>query len=231
MSDDLSAQDDFHGLARLFPLPNLVMFPHVMQPLHIFEPRYREMTADALAGDRLISIVVLRPGWEESYEGRPAVHPVGCLGKIVADQRLEDGRYNLLLRGLHRVRLLNEVPTDRAYRTARVELLHDVGELDSEAAGTLRVRLAEQLPLWLPSEAPAMEQIRKLLDSDLPAGPLCDLFAFAVPLDVLLKQQLLEEMDVAERARRLVAMLRKNAPTAEPAPPDDRQFPPEFSVN
>ncbi len=231
MSDDLSALEDFHGLARLFPLPNLVLFPYVMQPLHIFEPRYRQMTADALTGDRLVSIVLLRPGWEEDDEGRPAVHPIGCLGKIVADQRLDNGRYNLLLRGLHRVRLLNEVPTDRAYRTARVELLHDIGALDAEAAGVLRVRLAEQLPRWLPPDAVAMEQFRKLLDSDLSTGTLCDLFAFALPLDVPLKQQLLEELDVAERARRLVAMLRENAPAVEPALPDDRPFPPDFSAN
>src|SRR3712207_569670 len=105
MSDDLPALDKFAGIARLFPLPNLVLFPSVIQPLHIFEPRYRQMTADALAGDRLLAIVLLRPGWEEEYEGRPAVYPVACLGHIAAHQRLEDGRSNLLLRGLRRIRI------------------------------------------------------------------------------------------------------------------------------
>src|SRR5437660_1133908 len=105
MSDDLAALSRFEGTARLFPLPNLVLFPHVIQPLHIFEPRYREMMADALAGDRLVSIVLLRPGWEASYQGQPLVHEVACLGRIVADQRLEDGRFHLLLRGLARVRI------------------------------------------------------------------------------------------------------------------------------
>jgi Lon protease-like protein len=231
MSDDLSALAGFDGSARLFPLPNLVLFPYVIQPLHIFEARYRQMTADALAGDRLLSVVLLRPGWEGDYEGRPAVHPVGCLGKIVADQRLDDGKYNLLLRGLRRVRLLDEPPTDRPYRTARVELLQDAGGLDAQAAGALRVRLAEQLTRWVPPDAAAMEQFRKLLDSDLSAGALCDVFGFALPLDVPLKQQLLEELDVAERARRLVTMLRDNAPAAGPAPAPDRKFPPDFSAN
>jgi Lon protease-like protein len=231
MSDDLSAPGAFDGSTRLFPLPNLVLFPFVIQPLHIFEPRYRAMTADALAGDRLISIVLLRPGWEGDYEGRPALHPVGCLGKIVADQRLDDGRYNLLLRGLRRVKLLDEVPTDRLYRTANVELLQDAGGLGAEAAGALRVRLAEQLPRWVPPEAAAAEQFRKLLDSDLSVGALCDVFAFALPLDAALKQELLEELDVAKRARRLVAMLRENAPTGGPAPATDRKFPPDFSAN
>jgi Lon protease-like protein len=231
MSDDLTALGDFDGRARLFPLPNLVLFPYVIQPLHIFEPRYRQMTADALAGDRLLSIVLLRPGWEEDYESRPAVYPIGCLGKIVADQRLDGGRYNLLLRGLRRVRLLNELPTDRLYRTARVELLQDVGTLGPDEAAALRVQLGEQVPRWVPPDEAVREQFRKLLDSDLSPGALCDVFGFALPLDAPLKQQLLEELDVAERARRLIEMLREHAPATAPAADPDRKFPPEFSAN
>jgi Lon protease-like protein len=89
MNSDLSALAHFDGVARLFPLPNLVQFPHVVQPLHIFEARYRQMTADALAGDRFLAMVLLRPGWETDYEGRPPIYSVACLGKIVADHRLE----------------------------------------------------------------------------------------------------------------------------------------------
>ena len=66
----------------LFPLPNVVLFPNVFLPLHIFEPRYRAMVADALKGDRLIGMVLLRPGWESDYEGRPPVFPTGCAGLI-----------------------------------------------------------------------------------------------------------------------------------------------------
>src|SRR2546423_14471186 len=106
MNDDAQALSKFAGVARLFPLPNLVLFPHVIQPLHIFEPRYRQMTADALDGDGLIALAMLQPNWEKDYEGKPALYPVACLGKIIADQRLEDGRYNLLLRGLRRGRVL-----------------------------------------------------------------------------------------------------------------------------
>src|SRR5207253_4170439 len=100
MSEDTSPLANFAGVARLFPLPNLVLFPHVVQPLHVFEPRYREMTTDALAGDRLIATALLHPDWEAVYEGHPPIHPVACLGRIVADQRLDDGRFLLLLRGL-----------------------------------------------------------------------------------------------------------------------------------
>src|SRR5580693_4178293 len=109
MNDDQQALANFPGTARLFPLPNMVLFPHVVQPLHIFEPRYRQMTADVLATDRLIAPILLRPGWEDAYDSRPAVHTVGCLGRVVADQILPDGRYNLLVRGISRLQLRGEV--------------------------------------------------------------------------------------------------------------------------
>src|SRR5213596_3395375 len=83
-------------LLPLFPLPNVVLFPNVFLPLHIFEPRYREMVADALASDRLIGMVLLRPGWERDYEGRPPVYPIGCSGVITHAERLHDGRYDIV---------------------------------------------------------------------------------------------------------------------------------------
>jgi uncharacterized protein len=85
-------------LLPLFPLPNVVLFPNVFLPLHIFEPRYREMVADALASDRMIGMVLLRPGWERNYEGRPPVYPIGCSGVMTHAERLRDGRYDIVLR-------------------------------------------------------------------------------------------------------------------------------------
>ena len=146
MSDDFAALVNFGGVARLFPLPNLVLFPQVVQPLHIFEARYRQMTADALAGDRLIAMVLLRPGWEADYAGRPAVYPVACLGQVVAEQRLKDGRFNILLRGLGRIRLGEEVATGKAYRSARAELLADTDVPGPETDRKLRRRLARAVP-------------------------------------------------------------------------------------
>src|ERR1043166_7472833 len=102
---DASFLAGYTGLARLFPLPNLVFFPYVMQPLHIFEPRYRQMTADALDGDRLIALVLPKPGWEDSYAGSPPIYSIATLGAVAADQKLDDGRYNILLRGLSRIHL------------------------------------------------------------------------------------------------------------------------------
>jgi Lon protease-like protein len=93
----------FRGKVRLFPLPDLVMFPHVMQPVHIYESRYCEMLNAALDSDGLITMSMLAPGWEADYDSRPALMPHACLGKIVTHQRTDEGHYNLLLLGLRRV--------------------------------------------------------------------------------------------------------------------------------
>jgi len=230
MNDDSAALNAFTGTARLFPLPNLVLFPQVVQPLHIFEPRYRQMTADALAGDRLIALALLRPGWEADYEGRPAVHSVVCLGRIVAEQRLPDGRFNLLLRGLSRARVIEELPADKPYRLARLQLLPDAAGLSAQPAQVLRRQLVEAAPAWLPPQGPARSHLEKLLHADLPLGVFCDLLAFALPLAVEAKQGLLEELDLEERARQLLAHLTKSELAPMPKPVE-RKFPPEFSNN
>jgi Lon protease-like protein len=108
----------------LFPLPNVVLVPTALLPLHIFEPRYRAMVGDALESERLIGLVMLRPGWERDYEGAPSVYPVGCAGFITHADRLADGRYNILLRGLEKFRILQERRAREGvntYRVARVE--------------------------------------------------------------------------------------------------------------
>jgi Lon protease-like protein len=102
----------------IFPLPNVVLVPHGSLPLHIFEPRYREMVGDALDGDRLIGMVLLRPGWEGDYQGRPPVYPIGCAGVITHHDRMADGRYNIVLRGLEKFRITGENAM-RAYGSRR----------------------------------------------------------------------------------------------------------------
>src|SRR5436190_1334396 len=116
MSQDNFSLEDFCGTARLFPLPNLVLFPHVAQPLHIFEPRYQELMADALEDDRLIALALLQPGWEEDYHKKPPIYRMVCLGRILQEEKLEGGRYNLLLQGLCRARVREELKTDKLYR-------------------------------------------------------------------------------------------------------------------
>ena len=108
MTDDQAALAKFDGTARLFPMPNLVFFPHVVQGLHIFESRYRQMAADAIADDQLIAIVLLRGDWENDYDASPEIETVACLGRITGHELMPDGRYNLLLKGCNRFLILKE---------------------------------------------------------------------------------------------------------------------------
>ena len=129
----------------LFPLPNVVLFPDVCLPLHIFEPRYREMASDTLDGDRIIGMVLLRPGWEGNYDGRPAIYDIGCAGLITHAEQLDDGRYNLVLRGMEKFRVLRE-DSDRSYRRAEVQAIHEaVKDADRELMRKERRRLESLL--------------------------------------------------------------------------------------
>jgi uncharacterized protein len=216
---------NFGGIARLFPLPNLVFFPHVIQPLHIFEPRYRQLTADALAGDRLIALVQMVEGWDEKEPTPPKIHAVACLGKVVADQKLADGRYNLLLRGLSRIRVVRQLRSSKEYRMAKVELLHDQPCASAEEEAALRRAFMQHVPVWFPAKGPVVEQFQRLLESDLTLGALSDIFSFALPLDTQFKQTLLEQIDVEARARALLKHMETQGPF------DERRFPPDFSSN
>ena len=112
----------------IFPLPNVVLFPSALLPLHIFEPRYRAMVGDALDGERLIGMVMLRPGWEPHYEETPGVYPIGCAGFITHADQMPDGRYNIMLRGLEKFRILDERPARHGmerYRVARVDAIKE----------------------------------------------------------------------------------------------------------
>ena len=103
----------------LFPLPDVVLFPDVSLPLRIFEPRYRAMVADALKGNRIIGMVLLQPGHEAEYEGRPPIFPVGCAGVITQVEQLANGEYTLVLRGLQKFQVMRE-DAGGAYRVAHI---------------------------------------------------------------------------------------------------------------
>ena len=222
MSTD--ALSGFSGTVRLFPLPNLVLFPHVIQGLHVFEQRYRQMAADALAGDRLIAVVMLRPGADEDAE-RPGIEQVACVGEIIWHEELADGRYNIRLRGLRRARIVEEVPTDRPYRTARVELLPETASADLARLSQLRRDLAATVLPRFSEGSPARQQLQELFDGDLPLGEVCDILSYALPLPAELKQSLLAEPRADRRAAAITDALRLSAARA------DRPFPPPFSAN
>jgi Lon protease-like protein len=221
------------GPVRLFPLPNLVMFPHVVQPLHIFEPRYCDLLEDALAGDKLIAMVLLEPGWEQDYAGRPALAPVACLGKVMAHERLPTGRHNILLRGLRRAAIRRELPPGNSFRQAEVELLEDFYPASSAPRRTkVQRHLVELARKLLPDSDALHEQLDELLASQVSLGMLTDIFSFTLGFPTSVKQKLLAEWNVERRANLLSDKLSALAERLETPPTvDEAEFPPRFSLN
>jgi Lon protease-like protein len=186
----------------LFPLPNVVLFPNVFLPLHIFEPRYRRMVQDALSGDRIIGMVLLRPGWEGNYEGKPAVYPIGCAGLITHAEPLPDGRYNIVLRGLEKFRILSE-DHSREYRLAHVDTLMEP-LADGERA-TIRAerRRLEALLVPQPDGRGADPKVPPTMaDEDL-----VNALAQYMELEPVEKQALLEREGLLARCRALIELL------------------------
>lgn len=228
--DSLSASEPFDGQVRLFPLPNLVLFPHVLQPLHIFEPRYRDLVNAALSGDQRIAMALLQPGWEADYEGRPPLQQVACLGRIVGHQKLDDGRFNILVHGEARIRLVQELPPAARFRMAQAELLDDVYPLAQAAQRpNLQLRLLHVFREILPKVVEG-QQLEQLLGGELNLGPLTDILSYALELPLPFKATLLAEADVDRRARLLLEHLTAT-PKAAVAASQPSTFPPDFSIN
>lgn len=179
---------------KVFPLPSAVLFPHTVIPLHIFEPRYRALVKDALAGDRVMALAQLESGWEGSYGGKPPMQPMMCAGIIIWDEQVEEGRYNILLQGVSRVRLDSELTGDKLYREVSAHVLPDLPyqgpeeeqlrQAVFELAGRVPPSFAENL---LPVAARAL------------GGTLADVVASAIVPEAGRRQELLAELDVKRR--------------------------------
>jgi Lon protease-like protein len=230
MSDEPLAfsPEQFSGLARVFPLPNLVMFPHVMQALHIFEPRYKAMLEEAIESDRLIALGVLAPGWEQEYEGRPTLRSNACLCRVATHQRGPDGTYNVLLLGVRRLRLVRELPPKKLFRVVESEIMEDLVPDDAtpDDAAQLQHQLLAAFKRAMPKIPDAYEQLDQLLGSQITLGMLADIVAYTIDLDFEWKMRLLAECDVFSRARLLLEAI-----AGRPAAGSARRFPPEFSIN
>jgi uncharacterized protein len=186
----------------IFPLPHVQLFPHALLPLHVFEPRYRDMVRDAMAGERLIAIAALEPGYEGDYQGRPPVRPIIGVGRVVGHEPLGDGRANIVLRGLARARIDRELPPAESYRLVEAATLTDRvrAGFDTAAARETLILLADQLALKLPSGG---ETLRELARSQPELGPLVDVLAAALVTDPDDRQELLETLDVDARVDRV----------------------------
>ncbi len=201
---DAIVPPDEAALASLpiFPLPNCVLLPGGLLPLHVFEPRYRDLTRDCLAGNQLMGIARLRPGYEQTYYGRPPVFEYCGVGRIICSEELPDGRFALLLRGVARATIARELPTaDRAYRRVEARMASDARN-DSVGLADIQRRLimlCDRLAEVIDQGGP---QLRDLARSHAEPGACADAVAAALVMDADARQELLEACDPMIRLQR-----------------------------
>lgn len=201
--NEIKNLEGFSGLIPIFPLSTVVFFPNTLLPLHIFEPRYKEMIRDIKDVEAIIGMALLKPGWEKGLAGRPEFYDVAGMGRIINIESLEDGRYNIVLYGLKRVRIV-EVVRERPYILARVEVL-------KEQCGTgddsLRRRIIELIAKWNGLFNEKQERFKIKIDFSLPLAPLTDLIASTQISSIMEKQQLLQETNVEKRAEKIISYI------------------------
>jgi Lon protease-like protein len=180
----------------LFPLPNAILFPGVVMPLHLFEPRYRALAEHCVAGHRLMALGTLKPGYEQDYEGRPPIHPLLTVGSIAAERRHPDGRWDIALRGLMRVELVDEHPASEPFRVIRVKKIREQERATDRLAGeNLRsavIQVANQVPALWPQLSPQLVSARS-------PGQLADVVAGTFVESPTIRRSLLEELVVGRR--------------------------------
>jgi Lon protease-like protein len=203
--DDVGSDDALAAALKhlpMFPLPKVVLFPHALMPLHIFEDRYRSMTRDILAGSRFLSVSMIAPGETDAAE-KPAVQRIAGVGEIMMAHELPDGRYNLVVRGRGRIRIDEELPSDRPYRVVAATLLPDLPALDGrelrDADQSLRA-LIGQLAASIPEGGELLQQVAAAQETP---AELVDVIAAALIDDANLRQRLLETRDIAKRLERV----------------------------
>jgi uncharacterized protein len=200
----------------LFPLPNVVLFPRAVLPLHIFEERYKQMTVDVLTGKRQIAIALLRPGWEKNYYQRPEIDPIVCVGTILTHERLPDGTFNFLLQGHTRARVTREFGEGQwPYRVAELQRVQESRASEAELSEH-RQRLISVFDEGTLLATGIGRQFRQLLSSPLSTPDIADLIAFNFLEEVGLKQSLLAEGDIGARVARTVAAFEEMHPALQP---------------
>jgi Lon protease-like protein len=192
----------------IFPLPSVVLFPNVFLPLHIFEPRYRQMFSEALQGDRMIGMVLLRPGYEADYDGQPPVYATGCSGLITHAERLDEGRYNVVLRGIEKFTINSEEEpaVGRLYRSAVIT------PVDETVRDSERDRLRRERKRLEALLAPLLAtSIERHLPANMPDEDLVNALAQYLEFEPIEKLALLERQGAIERCQSLVELLEMKA--------------------
>lgn len=193
---DVANLENFSGIVPLFPLSSVVFFPNTLLPLHIFEPRYKEMVHNALNTEKIIGMALLKPGWESDYYRNPEVYEVIGMGRIVSSEEFEDGKINIVLYGLKRARIV-EVVEELPYRQAMVKIVENEFETNSE---DFRGRIEELIYKWNLYLDDKQKSHRINVNTKLPLENLTDALASLIFPNVFDKQRLLEETNVQKRA-------------------------------
>ncbi|MBS0198712.1 MAG: LON peptidase substrate-binding domain-containing protein [Planctomycetes bacterium] len=203
MSEENAIQVNFGKPMPVFPLDAPVLLPQQVLPLHIFEPRYRQMVEHSLDASGQIAMAMFAgSGWKTQYHGRPRLRPAVCVGQIVQHDRLPDGRYNILLQGVCRARIVKELPAseDRLYRMAMFEPI-GLEQADNADLGKVRQEISQLLAAGPLSRMLAAEPVLEWVNNDdIPSPALLELVSFAMINDASLRYRLLAEADISTRA-------------------------------
>jgi len=243
------SDSSFFPSGRLFPLPNFVLFPHVVRALHIFEPRYCVMLERALATDKLITMSTLCPGWEATYQDSPAIQPIVCIGKIIHHEPTADGRHNILLQGRTRARVIRELEKVELFRVAELETIDDRLASDGDNVGSSDC-IARSLDrifrciLTCFSGIPLAALMQQQSLSKTTINALTYMIAGLLPLNLDFQLKLLTETCPRHRLSLIEQWLSdttgypiddEGPPTSgspkKPTSPGDDDFPPNFSLN
>ena len=198
--------DQLPSRIPVFPLPETVLFPGTILPLHVFEPRYRQLVAEHLVGTRVLGIVLLEPGWQKQYEGTPAAYRVGCAGPMEEVSKLPDGRYILKVVPKWKFEVVRYLQTE-PYRVAEVR---ELDERTSDESLVATQQAKSRLLGAYTSLAAALEGRPSnpfSFDSSIDYAGIVNLACMHLGIDAEEKQRLLELHDVDERGRRIIRML------------------------
>jgi len=191
-------------IVPIFPLPTVVFFPQTYLPLHIFEPRYREMIQEASGNGQCIGMALLKEGWEDQYEEAPPIYPIGCVGRIISSHKLSDGRYNIVLQGLHRC-TYQEQTVVMNYRQARI--IPHIPEASMSLTSEIRRHLEKTAQEYLTSKK-AHELCDIIGSVTLTDSILVHNLSAGLDLTPIEKQFLLESENLSQQARRLIDLIR-----------------------
>jgi Lon protease-like protein len=202
-SNDFLNLQNFSGIVPLFPLPNVVFFPNSLLPLHVFEPRYRQMVDDIIGSERIIGMVLLKPGWEKDYYGNPEIFNIACMGKIVSIEEMNEGKSNIVLYGLKRIKI-NDIVNEIPYRVASVNVLEDVHYQNEEV---YQKRLVELISKWNSILGDEQKSHKINIDTTMSIENLTDVLTPSIISNVYQRQELLEEINILKRAERILEQL------------------------